>query len=178
MVWTAPRTWVANTTLTAAQLNEQIRDNLLACGPEKAGNHEGYLISVDENVLDFRIKYRNTQLATETTSSGSYTDLTTLGPSSTVNTGTAALCFFSAQMSNSSAGFSCFASVEVSGATSIGASTTRALRFMSAANKRMSGSQFTFFDTLNPGANTFTMKYAVGGGTGTFTRRRLIVLPY
>ncbi len=29
MAWTAPSTWVAAAVLTAAQLNEQIRDNLL-----------------------------------------------------------------------------------------------------------------------------------------------------
>lgn len=30
MTWTAPRTWAAGETVTAAQLNEQIRDNQLA----------------------------------------------------------------------------------------------------------------------------------------------------
>jgi hypothetical protein len=33
MAWTAPATWLAGSTLTAAQLNEQVRDNLLAGGP-------------------------------------------------------------------------------------------------------------------------------------------------
>lgn len=32
MAWTSPATWVANTILTAAQLNEQVRDNLKAIG--------------------------------------------------------------------------------------------------------------------------------------------------
>jgi hypothetical protein len=33
MAWTAPSTWVAGAILTAAQLNTQLRDNLLAGGP-------------------------------------------------------------------------------------------------------------------------------------------------
>lgn len=33
MAWTAPSTWVAGATLTAAQLNAQLRDNLLAVTP-------------------------------------------------------------------------------------------------------------------------------------------------
>ena len=33
MAWTAPATWLAGSTLTAAQLNEQVRDNSLAGGP-------------------------------------------------------------------------------------------------------------------------------------------------
>lgn len=32
MAWTSPATWVANTVLTAAQLNTQLRDNLKAIG--------------------------------------------------------------------------------------------------------------------------------------------------
>lgn len=32
MAWTSPATWVANTVLTAAQLNTQVRDNLKAIG--------------------------------------------------------------------------------------------------------------------------------------------------
>ena len=33
MAWTSPATWLAGSTLTAAQLNEQVRDNSLAGGP-------------------------------------------------------------------------------------------------------------------------------------------------
>lgn len=33
MAWTAPATWVSGAILTAAQLNEQLRDNMLAGGP-------------------------------------------------------------------------------------------------------------------------------------------------
>lgn len=33
MVWTSPRTWVASQPLTAAQLNEQLRDNLSVLAP-------------------------------------------------------------------------------------------------------------------------------------------------
>jgi hypothetical protein len=33
MAWTAPSTWVAGAILTAAQLNTQLRDNMLAGGP-------------------------------------------------------------------------------------------------------------------------------------------------
>ena len=34
------------------------------------------------------------------------------------------------------------------------------------------------FDTLTPGNNTFTMRYLVGSGVGTFGNRELIVLPF
>lgn len=37
MAWTAPRTWVTNEIVTAAQLNTHVRDELLALGPSTIG---------------------------------------------------------------------------------------------------------------------------------------------
>lgn len=41
MPWTAPRTWTTGELVTAALLNEQLRDNLLALTPPAAGTYTG-----------------------------------------------------------------------------------------------------------------------------------------
>jgi hypothetical protein len=36
----------------------------------------------------------------------------------------------------------------------------------------------TFLESLNAGSNTFTMRYRVTAGTGTFSARRIGVIPF
>ncbi|WP_432001242.1 hypothetical protein [Streptomyces sioyaensis] len=179
MAWTAPKTFTDSTVLTAAELNEQIRDNLKECAPAKFTDLGSYFVSTGTNQIAMRTYKKNTVLASSQTTGTSYTDLDDgLGPRLTVETGTEAMVIFGAQMSNSTSGFSSFMTVEVSGATSIAASSDNCVRWMNNANYRCQVSQFWFIDTLNPGWNTFTCKYAVGGNTSTFSRRRLVVMPY
>lgn len=117
-----------------------------------------------------------TVATSETTTSGSYTDLTTSGPAVTLTTGTKALVLITAQMTNTGgAATESYVSYAVSGATTIAASDTVAV--ISAVNasgqmRMCSASR----PTLTAGSNTFTMKYQVESGTGTFSNREIIVI--
>lgn len=109
----------------------------------------------------------------ETTTSTTYTNLTTAGPAVTVETGTKALVTIGA-IENSSASV-VLMSFSISGATTQGATDTRSLvNGVAGVNFAMSR---TFNITgLTPGLNTFTTKYRVGGGTGTWGDREIIVV--
>jgi hypothetical protein len=183
VTWTAPKTWTADTTLTAAELNAQIRDNLLhQAAPIVTGNR-GYVMTTGSNELAFRQTERSVNQGAGERNSTSYGDLsgTVVGPRVTATTGTAALVIFGCTMiQKDSDGTSCVTSVAVSGATSISADDGRALRMQTTVDRRMCASQFAFFSTLNPGENTFTMQYRVGvtNNTGRFLRRRIMVMPF
>lgn len=181
MTWNAPITFVDGTTLTAAQLNAQLRDNMAEQAANKITTYMSYVASVATNKLEERRPKKNTILAISSTTSGSYTDLDgDTGPTVNVTTGTSALVIWGCGMSNASNGVSSFMSVDVSGATTIAASTNNALRFMNNNGYYSNASQFVLYDTLNPGVNTFTCKYASGlaGSVATFRRRRIFVYPF
>lgn len=179
MAWTAPMTFVAHTPLTAAQLNTHLRDNLLETAAAKASEQGGYFVTDAENRIVERIGRRQTIGATGTTTSTSYTDLdgTTVGPTVTVQTGELALVSWSCQLSNSGSGTS-RATVDVTGTTTIPGTDGRALTNQSGAGNTAQSAHVVFYDDLSAGENTWEMKYRVSSGTGTFSARRLIVLPY
>lgn len=115
------------------------------------------------------------------TSSLTYVDLATVGPSVTLTTGTDALVIFGAEydddgnLSNNG-----FVSLAVSGATTIAASDTWAAfgaeGFGGGLKVNLNiGYKFT---TLTPGSNTFTLKYKKSGGSSTssFSKRYLLVI--
>lgn len=114
----------------------------------------------------------------QTTSSASFADLTTVGPSvSVTSTGTLAVVLFSANMWNGSAGTTVQCSVAVSGATTVAASAVSALSGMdtgTGASLGYGAAQFVIVP-INPGSNTYTMKYLTAAGTGTFRNRRIWV---
>lgn len=183
MTWTAPRTWVANATLSASQLNEQIRDNLLHQAPPVVNGNRGYVMTTGSNELAFRQTERAVNQETGTRDSTSYGDLsgTGVGPSVTATTENSALVIFGCTMiQTDSSGTSTICSIAVSGATTISADDGRALRIQTDLETRLCASQFTFFSNLNPGENTFTMKYRVGvsSNEGRFLRRRISVMPF
>lgn len=172
-------TAVAGSVYTAAQFNTFVRDNLNETAPAKATTLGGYFVTTSLNEVAERIGQRQTIVTSETTSSTSFTDLATVGPEVTVTTGELALVLWGAQMVNDTTDTTVRASVDVTGASTIAASDVRALSYQtSSAGSLFQGSHVVFYDDLTPGSNTFTMKYRVGAGTGTFLRRRLIVLPY
>lgn len=116
-----------------------------------------------------------TVAASQSTTSTTFVDLATAGPAVTLYTGTAALVTVSFSGSNSSADNFLLASPAVSGATTLAAADDNA----TALNGRTStgGTSRTFRLTgLNAGENTFTLKYRVGAGTGTFLRRDITVI--
>src|SRR5690606_34055091 len=82
MAWTTPMTAVAFTPLSASDFNLHVRDNL------------AYLkTQADEGAatLAARIPQAHTVSTSQSTSSATYTNLTTAGPTVTVTTGTTAL---------------------------------------------------------------------------------------
>lgn len=179
MAWTAPMTFVAGTPLTAAQLNTHLRDNFLETAPAKGTEQGGYFVTDTANRIVERVGRRQTITTEESTTSTSYDDLATQGPTVTVQTGELALVMWSCEMrSSNSEPTTTRVTVDVTGDTNIAGSDTRALTNSTGADGRHQSSHAVFYDDLNPGSNTFTMKYRTSSGTATIQRRRLIVLPY
>ena len=117
--------------------------------------------------------------ANESTSSSSYTNLATTGPSVTITTGTKALvtvtCFM--QQNSSSGGYG-YMSFDVTGASSISASDTRAVynRMVYSSDDGMRASVTTLVTGLTAGSNTFTAKYKSSPSTTSFNNRSIIVV--
>ena len=177
MAWTAPVTWVAQA-LTAALLNEQISDNMNETAPGKASAAGRMIITDGANSIVERIPSQVDVDTSETTSGTNYTDLATSGPAITATTGTNAIVIISAQMSNDTGGQQCRVGVDVSSATTIAAADEDSIAYESSnAIDIIRMSTIIMFDGLTAGSNVFKMEYRVTGGTGTFLRRNIIVIP-
>lgn len=180
MAWSAPMTAVANSTFTAAQFNQYVRDNLNETAPAKATSAGSYFVADGVNSIAERTPDGVGVLTEETTASTSFTDLATVGPSVTVETGPFALVLTHSQVENSGAGFT-YAGVEVTGASAISPANNRSINISGSAGTRLGAGTAVLYEgglALTPGTNTFTMKYRVSSGTGTFADRRIIVMPY
>lgn len=176
MAWSTPLTAVSNSTLTAAQWNASVRDNLLETAPAKATTAGRLIVTTAANGIAERAVLTAKVATAEATTSTSYAALTTSGPALTVTTGAQAIVMVTAEMSNNTTGNRCFVGVEVSGASAVAADDDDCLRYQAYAGNASHRSSASTFYNLTPGSNTFTMKYRVDGGTGTFQRRRLIVI--
>lgn len=179
MAWSAPMTAVANSTFTAAQFNEFVRDNLNETAPAKSTGASGYFVGDAVNSIVERRAISAADLTAGTTASTTYTDLTGsgIGPTITVDTGPAALIIVRCSAENTGGGSSRMA-YTVSGATSIAAADNRGVGFFGAAGGNINASDVSLVSALTPGSNTFTARYRVSSGTGTFSSRRIIVLPF
>lgn len=118
----------------------------------------------------------------QTSTSTTYTDLATVGPSVTVTTGTKALVIFRANVHNGNgAGNRPSIDFAVSGATTRSAGdTTNAVM--------SSGTAISASDALRPsvvgfavvtltaGSNTFTLKYKTNSGTPGWSNREIAVI--
>lgn len=178
MAWTAPATAVANSVLTAAFWNQQVRDNLLESAPAKATASGRLLVSAGVNSVTERFPTTSLVTTIETTSSTSYTALATGGPAVTVTTGVRALVIVSAHVENSNTGANAYASHAISGATTVASSDNYAVKHRGTAGDAVMASYAEFHIGLTAGTNTFTMEYRVSAGTGTFAFRRIIVIPF
>lgn len=179
MAWSAPMTAVANSTFTAAQFNTFVRDNLNETAPALATAAGSYFVTDGVNSIAERTPNTTGVLTSETTASTTFANLATIGPSVTVDTGPHALVITHCQVENSGAG-SAYAGVEVSGASSIAPALNRAINVFNAPGVRVGAGTAVLYAAgllLTPGSNTFTMKYRVSSGTGTFADRRIIVMP-
>ncbi|MDX2759142.1 hypothetical protein PV733_37055 [Streptomyces europaeiscabiei] len=179
MAWSAPMTAVANSTFTAAQFNQHVRDNLNETAPAKATSAGNYFVADGVNSIAERTPNLEGILTSETTISTSFTDLATIGPTVTVTTGPYALVLTHCQMDNVTTG-SAYAGVEVTGASSIAPALNRSINIFNASAVRIGAGTAVLYAgslALTPGVNTFTMKYRVSSGLGTFGDRRIIVMP-
>jgi hypothetical protein len=152
MTWSAPRTWTTGEIVTAAMMNG-VRDELLA------------------------LQATSASIATaETTTSTTYVDLATVGPAITISTSTTVLVFIQATMSVNGV-FNAFMGAAVSGATTLGASDTDAVNVVSSVANHTDRQGVAFRITgLTAGSNTFTAKYRVSGGTGSFANRHMVLI--
>lgn len=107
----------------------------------------------------------------QTTTSTSYADLATVGPTVTLtSTGTLAIVLWNLNQSTTSG--SCASSIAVSSGTVIAAADSFGQVGSNSGTKVTGWAVFT----INPNvANIYTMKYRVTGGTGTFLDRRMWV---
>jgi len=115
----------------------------------------------------------------QTTTSTSYTDLTTSGPAVTVTTGTKALVIVTAQSRNNLGAEFCRISYAVSGATTIAADDSFAINWQQPQDGTFAQQIRTSVASvvsLTAGSNTFTLKYKVSNGTGTFLNRAIFVI--
>jgi len=182
MAWTAPMTAVSGSVFTAAQFNQMIRDNLNETAPAKVTSAGQYVVADGANSIVARGVVDGSDLNSGTTASTTFADLdgpAAVGPQVTLLTGTQALVFYHVQAVNSSTG-GARASVEVTGASSIATADNRSIATFGSVDNGIGASTTVFYTgglALTPGLNTFTMKYRVSSGTGTFDDRRLIVMP-
>lgn len=181
MAWSAPKTAVDNGIWYAADYNKFIRNNLRETAPAKATAAGQYFVSNQAavNSIITRSPQSHTVTTSQTSSSTSFANLGTVGPTVTVTTGTVAAVFFACRMQNDTANFQCHASVAITGASNVAAHDNWSFRTdaKDTASQPERGSAFSFQVGLKPGSNVFTMKYKVGGGTGTFSNRHMVVLP-
>jgi hypothetical protein len=116
----------------------------------------------------------------EGTTSQTFTDLTTSGPAVTITTGTKALVIVTSEMISGGL-VGCVAGYAVSGATTISATDTTAVRIDETANATgvtSRASAVSRLTSLTAGSNTFTMKYrsTVTARTADFKNREIIVI--
>lgn len=177
MAWTTPLTAVSNATLTAAQWNASVRDNLLETAPAKATAAGRLIVTTASGAIAERVVDATTVATAEATASTSYAVLATAGPAVTVTTGARAIVMLNAAISNSTLGQKSYVGCAVTGASSFSSSDSEALEFqVYGANAEFRGACTLAYETLTPGSNTFTMQYRVSGGTATYSNRVLTVI--
>lgn len=180
MAWTAPMTFVDGTALTATQLNTYLRDNMMETEVAKATTFGGIMVSTGVNQITERVGGSDFIDDTQTTTSTTYTDLSTVGPTVTCTTGTKALFFMTCSMAVNVANLSANMALEVSGASTKAASDVGSSQIDGlTADKAMRIGICGFFEDLVPGENVFTAKYkCLSGNTATFGDRALTVIPF
>jgi hypothetical protein len=173
---------------SAQEYNLYIRDNLNEMAAAKVTALSQYFVTAGHRSLDAFGIVDSFVLGTNTTTSGSYTMLSG-GPFVTTDTNKSALLFFGCAMSNSTTGASCSVSVRVSGNSTVDANNNwRILHDGRAANQQTRTMGIHYFQAnlhegkeshpeLRAGLNTFTMQCRVVGGTGSFSRRYIAVMP-
>lgn len=163
MSWTTPETYAYKEVLSSAKLNAQVKDNL------------SFLRSLGTDATSAVVATEDTETST------SYDDIGTDGPtiSYSPTASKVVLLLYGCNMSNSAIGNTTYASIAISGATTLAASDANSI------NLRPSGTNGqekmvlmkAIIVTLAAGANTIKLRYRVEAGTGTYSNRFLVMLP-
>ena len=182
------QTFVAGNVLTAAQLNAYLMDQSLmrvtsgtrpTAAAQGGGLLEGMAVyETDNNAICVYDGTNWNQITTEvsrvtaseTSTSTSYTNLATAGPAVTITTGTQALVYITAQSFSTSAYAAM--SVAVSGASTAAASDAY-WNLSNVVGNNLAMTRVALITGLTAGANTFTAKYRVSAGTGTWAYREI-----
>jgi hypothetical protein len=169
-------TAVAGSVFTAAQFNTHIRDNLNETAPAKATTAGQIFVSTAANTIAARLVNADFVATSESTTSTTYADLATTGPTVTATTSLSCIVAIYCNMSHST-GLAAWMNYDISGATTDAATDNRAVQNQSTGGEHI-GAVFFHSAILTAGTNTFTAKYRVStSGTGTFSSRRLMVIP-
>jgi hypothetical protein len=197
MAWSTPYTATTNDTLTATEWNGTMRDNMLemevakaTAAPEVSTDPDSgteivpgtwFVASAANTIAERRITEGNiSKNVTEETTSTTYDDLDTFGPSVTVVTGTQAIVMVTAEISNAIANSLSACDFAVSGATTRAATDTTALiadGYAAGSGDNMQRRAVYTRLALTAGTNVFTMKYRAGSNTAQFRMRQIIVWP-
>lgn len=185
MAWTAPMTAVALDLFTAAEYNLYVRDNFLesaAAINKDLTDNTGGLFSVEAtNRVRQRFPGAASVLSEHRISicDTSWKEVQSFGPMVSVVTGTRALVCISAELMNKNNNAQASASFEVTGCTRIYASDNwRITHDGIDALKWSRSGVWRLVTNLNPGKNTFRMKYRSGAlGPVYFRRREIVVIP-
>lgn len=179
MAYSTPLTATSNATLTAAQWNASVRDNILETAVAKATAAGQFFVSTAATALAARTPAAAGVSTAETTTSTSYTALTTPGPTVTVTTGTQAFVVVSARQANSTSTAETYSSFTIGAPTSLAASDNFAYFFQApAVNGAGRASAALLVTGMTTGTQSFTMQYRVSAGTGTFSARQISVIPF
>lgn len=134
------------------------------------------LFTYDGSVWRHRTPMGASVTTSQSTTSTTFTDLATSGPAVTINTGTSVAVTVAAQITSSDVNGYTFMSYGVTGATTSTATDGRGLGFIHSVGTFGHNLAFTYVHTgLTAGTNTFTAKYRVTAGTGTFANRSIVV---
>lgn len=184
MVWTAPMTAVDGNIFKASEFNTHIRDNLMETGPALNLASGGFFSVTGLNSISASFPQNEfiTSGSDQTTTSTSYTDLATVGPTiSNITVGGFVFISLGAKIFNSTSGNMTRMSVELTADPLSGGVGQSASDAWSVGQSRgvpyQLGGSFVII-VASPGTYTFTAKYKVAGGTGNFNNRSLFVFPF
>lgn len=180
MAWTSPSTVVARDIVTAAMWNTFVRDNLNACAVALGTTAGRIFCATAANAMAERVPDSALVATGQTTTSTTYVNLATTGPTVTQTVGVKAMGAWGAIMSNNTAGSGARMAIDISGANTQAASDTNSFLIESGnANDAFQGMWTTVFSPLTAGSTTFQAKYrVVGAGTASFTSRIVSLIPF
>ncbi len=185
MAYTSERTWVTAETVTAAIMNQHVRDNFAATAPGIATGTGSLIVTDGTNSVVERVPLQDVDNGNGTGTNTSYLSLANLTGGSAfagevevaVTTGTRAIVQWAAQLQTTTAGAHVLLSYSVSGATTTAADDNFALQYESGSASDLA--QFGTFHlaTVTAGSNTFTLEAKASAGTMTIGEPRILVIP-